>query len=401
MKVVWVTTSVPDPAGGGGRSHEYELIRALAHDHDIHVVTCDFRNREGGAAVGAASARFSAVEWTVRPYPTSKLGVARGLLRADPTLTIWLGRDRIPKLVDAIAGIVAVERPDLVQVTHGELAHLLDHLHPPTALLLFDALTRALDTRRTVEPLARRRLQLRVEHARARRFERTHYAKATGIASVSSVDAAAVEALVHRPVTVLENPVSESFFEPPDRPRSTTIVSFVGALAHQPNSDAIRRLVVDIWPLVIARRPDAELRVAGRADGDPTVPELRRLVEGVGGRLDADVPDIRPYYWEAAVTVAPLRHGSGLRNKVIHAMACGAPVVASPAALEGIPPEIAEHVWSGSTDDELAAAVVAVLDDSTAASARAAAAIESVAVLRTEHAAARHAAWWEQLRGQA
>jgi glycosyltransferase involved in cell wall biosynthesis len=398
VNLLWVTTSVPHPAGGGGRAHEYELIRALAPRHRIHVVTCDFRDTLGGDAVLATGAQFTQVPWKARAYPTSKFGVARGLVRADPTLSIWLARDRVPALARAVATITAEHPADAVQVTHGDLAALLDHLAAPTGLVLFDALTRTLATRRTVEPLWRRRLQLRVEIARARRFERRHYAKANAIASVSSVDAAAIETLTGRPVDVIENPIADEFFESPDRARTPNIVTFVGALAHQPNADAIRWLVRDIWPHVTAARPDTSLVVVGRADGDPTVPELRALVEGAGGRLEADVPDIRPYYWEAAVVVAPLRHGSGLRNKVIHAMACGAPVVATPSALEGIPPDAARHAWSGATAAEVAGAILAALGDPHAAATRAAAAKAGVAPLRTDAVAARHEQWWNRLR---
>jgi glycosyltransferase involved in cell wall biosynthesis len=397
VKVTWVTTSVPHPAGSGGRAHEFELIRALAERHEIHVITCDVHDPLGGNAVIEAGARFTQVPWKVRPYPTSKLGVARGLVRADPTLTIWLGRDRIPRLAEAVTTAAEQGRPDLIQITHGELAALLDHVDHPTGLLLFDALTRTLETRRRVEPLLRRRVQLTLELARTKRFERRNYAKADAVASVSSVDAAALEALVGRPVDVLENPVADTFFEAPDRPRSTSIVSFVGALAHQPNGDAIRWLVREIWPRVVAQRPDARLMVVGRADNDPTVPELRALVERVGGRLEADVPDIRPYYWEAAVVVSPLRHGSGLRNKVIHAMACGAPVVATPSALEGLPPAAVQHAWTGTSATEVADAILAVLADPTAAAARAANAVHGLDPLRTDAVAARHERWWSQL----
>jgi glycosyltransferase involved in cell wall biosynthesis len=398
VNLIWVTTSVPHPAGGGGRAHEFELIRALAPHHQIHVVTCDFRDLLGGGALIEAGARFTQVPWKVRPYPTSKLGVARGLVRADPTLSIWLARDRISALANAVASITAEHPADALQVTHGELAALLDQLAPPTGLLLFDSLTRTLETRRAVEPLWRRRLQLRLELARAKRFERNHYAKATAIASVSSVDAAAVATLIGRDVDVIENPIADEFFESPDRPRTPDTVTFVGALAHQPNADAIRWLVRDIWPRVIATRPDASLVVVGRADSDPTVPELRSLVEDAGGRLEADVPDIRPYYWEAAVVVAPLRHGSGLRNKVIHAMACGAPVVATPSALEGIPAEAARQVWTGTTAPEVAAAILASLADPRGGAERAAAATQAIAPLRTATVAARHEQWWGQLR---
>ena len=45
------------------------------------------------------------------------------------------------------------------------------------------------------------------------------------------------------------------------------------------------------------------------------------------------VADVRPYLWGAALAVAPLRVARGIQNKVLEALACGVPVVATSAAL--------------------------------------------------------------------
>ena len=137
-------------------------------------------------------------------------------------------------------------------------------------------------------------------------------------------------------MTVIENPIADEYFAAPAIARRDDTVVFVGSLAYPPNTDAITWIVQDIWPRVCRQRPDARLVVVGRGDGDSvTVPRMRSLVESVGGTFAVDVPDVRPYYWEASVVVAPLRLGAGLRNKVIHAMACHAPVVATPRRARG------------------------------------------------------------------
>ncbi len=52
----------------------------------------------------------------------------------------------------------------------------------------------------------------------------------------------------------------------------------------------------------------------------------------VTGRVD----DVRPYVAHASVVVCPLRIARGIQNKVLEGMAMGRPVVASPAAFEGV-----------------------------------------------------------------
>ena len=397
MRVVWVTTAVPHPEGAGADAHEFELIRALNDRHEIHVVSCHADAPLGREPLLAAGARFTEVRYRTAPWPSNRVAFVAGLLRADPTLGIWLARDRIARLAETVAAVVADEGADVVQLTRGELAQLLEHAELPTGVFLLDALARAAATQAAVEASPARRARLRLEARRLERFERRWYPRARGLASVSAVDAAFLDARLRRAVTVIENPISASFFDEPDRPRSDHVVTFVGALNHGPNVDAVTWLIDDIWPEVRRRRPDAALVVVGRGSGADTVDRLRRHVEAVGGRLHADVPDIRPNYWEAAVVTAPLRHGSGLRNKVLHAMACGAPVVATSAALEGVPAAAAATALQADDAAGVASAIVDVLGDLAAARARARAAVSAVQPLGTEIVAARHERWWSSL----
>jgi glycosyl transferase family 1/glycosyl transferase family 2 len=150
-------------------------------------------------------------------------------------------------------------------------------------------------------------------------------------------------------------------------------------------------MCTEIWPKIRARRPDAQLCIVGRDGSD----ELRRIVTGAGGVFHEDVPDIRPYYWEAAAVVACVRMGSGTRNKVLHGMACGAPVVATPSAIEGM--EVTnDHLWIASDAEAIAHAVVEVLNDPAAASARARAGRDVAAGYTARAAGSALENWWER-----
>jgi glycosyltransferase involved in cell wall biosynthesis len=61
------------------------------------------------------------------------------------------------------------------------------------------------------------------------------------------------------------------------------------------------------------------------------------------------------------VALVPLRAGSGLQNKVIEAMACGTPVVATPRAAGGVLARAGEHLLVAEDAAGLAAAAVEVL----------------------------------------
>jgi glycosyltransferase involved in cell wall biosynthesis len=309
---------------------------------------------------------------------------------------MWLRRDRLPLLASTVRELAERTRADLIHITLGELASLLGKFAVPTGLLLFDSMTRVIEAQLSIAPTALRRAQLRVERTRTQRFEQKWYPRASGLASVSSVDAEWVERVVGCDVQVIEVSVPERFFEPPDRPRSTATVTFVGTLNHEPNADAIRWLCAEIWPTVRKARPDARLVVVGRGDrkGEMTA-DVRAVVEGVGGTLASDVDDVRPFYWEAAVVIAPMRLGAGMRLKVVHAMACRAPVVATPLALEGVPIDAARHAITATSRDEIVEGILAMLGDRERAQKRADAAVLGVEPLRAGGVANSLEAWWK------
>jgi hypothetical protein len=69
----------------------------------------------------------------------------------------------------------------------------------------------------------------------------------------------------------------------------------------------------------------------------------------------------RPYMAHAAMAVAPLHIGRGIQNKVLEAMAMGRPVIASPAAFEGILARPGQDLLVADGVAETQQAVLAVL----------------------------------------
>jgi glycosyltransferase involved in cell wall biosynthesis len=134
------------------------------------------------------------------------------------------------------------------------------------------------------------------------------------------------------------------------------MVLFVGAFNHPPNVDAALRLAGAIFPPVLERVPRAELALVGQDPGD----EVRALAGG-GVTVHASVPDVTPYLDRAAIVVAPLRLGGGMRLKVLEALAAGKAVVASSLAAEGIAANADEHFLLADDDDELVEALIALL----------------------------------------
>ena len=147
----------------------------------------------------------------------------------------------------------------------------------------------------------------------------------------------------------------------PAREEPGTIL-FVGAFHHPPNRDAAIWLAREILPAVLERAPEARLRIVGSAPP----PEVLGLA-GSQVEVVADAPSVRPHTEAAAVVMAPVRTGGGMRMKVLQAMAAGKAVVTTPRGTEGYTGFGEEPPLAvGESEAEIAAATASLLGDDAA-----------------------------------
>jgi glycosyltransferase involved in cell wall biosynthesis len=191
-----------------------------------------------------------------------------------------------------------------------------------------------------------------------RRFERTVLHRVTAVVVFTERDRRLVAASAGgTPIVAI--PFGTDFVEREfARDAGDREVLFVGNFVHPPNIDAAMRLVRDIFPKVRERRPDVALRIVG----DRPPPQLVAAADG-GAFVAGRVPDLTPDLERAAVFAAPLRFGSGMRVKVLEALAAGKAVVASPLAVEGLDVQDGRHLLLASSDQEFADRIARVLDD--------------------------------------
>jgi glycosyltransferase involved in cell wall biosynthesis len=136
-------------------------------------------------------------------------------------------------------------------------------------------------------------------------------------------------------------------------------LSFTGALDYQPNIEAVLFAAQAIWPRVREAFPQARFVIAGR---NPA-PEVLALAGHANLSIKPDVPDMVKVLGESWASIAPMRSGVGIKNKVLEAWACGRPVVLSRLATNGlvVPPDHAGLI--GTSAEGMAESVVALFKD--------------------------------------
>lgn len=134
---------------------------------------------------------------------------------------------------------------------------------------------------------------------------------------------------------------------------------FVGGFRHPPNVDAVLWFANEVFPAILAERPDVRFHCIG-ADPPPSVLALANRESVI---VHGHVPDIDPYMDGARIGLAPLRYGAGVKGKVNLSMAHGQPVVATPCAVEGMHLRDGHDVLVAESAQDFAAAVLRLYED--------------------------------------
>ncbi len=216
----------------------------------------------------------------------------------------------------------------------------------------------------------------RLELPRTRHYEAQAVQRFAGVLVTSPRDKAALEALpsppgttgrtsLHengrRPIFVLPNGVDIDYFSPGAAPTRPKQVILTGKMSYHANVTAALLLVNDIMPRVWRHQPDVQVVIAGQAPPR----EVRALAAQHPSRVTVTgyVADLRSYLREAAVAAAPMTYGAGIQNKVLEAMACGVPVVASLQASSALQACPDRDLLVADTPAGFAAAILRLLED--------------------------------------
>jgi glycosyltransferase involved in cell wall biosynthesis len=135
---------------------------------------------------------------------------------------------------------------------------------------------------------------------------------------------------------------------------------YVGLLSWEANVQGLLWFLDKVWPQLKQQHPDLAFDIVGK---NPEQRLQERVAALPGVKLLGFVPDLEDVYRRARVSVAPLLFGSGMKVKVLDAMARGMPTVTTPVGAEGIDYRNGKHLSVTETAADMGAAVSRLLVD--------------------------------------
>lgn len=359
--ILFLAHRVPYPPDRGDKIRAFNILKFLAARRRVHLIAFadDMRDMEHDDALAPYTGSRSIV-WRGK---SRALAAVQALLRGEPvSLTAFHDRS----LRAAVAAVLDRETIDAIYVFSGQMAQYLPATPQARVIMDFvdmDSAKFAAYSAKASWPMS---FMMRREARLLGAFERDVAQHASASLFVSEAEAALfrMETAAER-VCVVENGVDTAFFGPAaafergsgDAPS----IVFTGQMDYEPNIEAVTWFAETIFPRILADHPGAHFAIVGRAPTD----RVLALGKRPGVTVTGEVADVRGWLAAASVVVAPLKLARGVQNKILEAMAMAKPIVASPAAAEGI--DHGGTIRVGTTAEDFATAVNAVLSDPDAA----------------------------------
>ena len=334
MRILFVVPYMPNLI----RVRPYNLIRALIRrGHQVTVLTLTSNPDE------VRQAQELAQECLVftRPLPRwrSLVNSLRALPGDAPLQAHYCWQ---PALAQDLKRLVQQAQYDVVHVEHLRGARYATYLkqqipaaqRPPIVWDSVDCISFLFRQAATQSQSTFGRLITRLELQRTERYEGSLLGQFEHVLVTSPADREALSALPSgptppAPIHVIPNGVDLHYFQPDSsqlRQPDTLVLS--GKMSYHANITMALYLVREVMPRVWSQLPNVRLTIVGK---DPPR-EILSLATNDSINVTGTVADIRPYLQQASIAVAPIRYGAGIQNKILEAMACGTPVITTPAA---------------------------------------------------------------------
>jgi polysaccharide biosynthesis protein PslH len=347
MRVLQLTPRLPYPPTDGGRVVMLQIGRALQRlGHEVQVLSLNPRKQRGDVALMPLPAE--AVEIDTSAHLAA---LVRSFRIGAPFLVT---RFYSPRFAGRLRALLRSQRFDIVQVESPFLLPYVPIVRETNARVVLRSLNvefRIWEQLAAQESNPVRRIAKRAIARSLRRYEIAHLDTCDALVPITEDDARDFRNLgCTKPMHVLPGGVD---LVPVDRSTERpNAVGFLGSLDYRPNQEAALWLAKELQPLI----PDADLHIAG----SNAPPWLRAQL---GERLQVDIPDAAAFLRSMRVMLAPIFTGSGMRIKILEAMAHGKPVVSTTVGASGLDVRHNENILLADDPSSFAAAVSTLLRD--------------------------------------
>lgn len=352
MKILFLTNKLPFPPKDGGSIATLNMIRGLS---------------QAGLEVTCLSLNTKKHHFPIAEIPGSLsekirfLGVdCNASLR--PVKMAWnLFFSKTPYIAERfnsaafaskLTELLDREEFDVVQLEGPYLGHYIKKVRSKSrALISFRAHNvehRIWERKAAGEKKAHRRWYLKNMAHRLKGYEEKVARESDVLVCISPLDRTVfTEMGISKPSITIPTGLEMKEYPFSDLPGDFS-VSFIGALDWMPNQEGLKWFLDHVLDPLRRDLPGISFHVAGR--NAPS--HVEKMLAKKQVIYHGEIEDARAFMQAYRVMVAPLFTGSGIRIKILEAMALGRPVITTPVGIEGIAAKDNQHTMISRDPEE-------------------------------------------------
>ncbi len=336
MKILFLTSKLPHAEVAGGHRIIYQRIKYLSEcGHKVGLLA--FINRETDEQI--ESLRPLLCDLHTLPHPKRNIFIRafHDYLSLSRPAVFWKSYSK--EMVKKVGEVAEQGKYDLIIAEFSEMGQYL-HKNPylsavHTIISCHRCVTASYEKYRELGEV-RLKLHLKsIPQLRGlQKYEFNMYRSADRILVLTPQDRFTMQYYAQDlAISVVPSGIDIDYIQEKPAVKKEPIVLLTGFMDDPANEDGVEWFYHHVWPKLRERRPDVKFYIVGSSPRAC----IRRLAEKddrivVTGKVE----DIRPYRNQARVLVSPIRLGSGMRLKVLEAMAGGLPVVSTSLGVAGL-----------------------------------------------------------------
>lgn len=360
LTILQITNRLPWPLNDGGNLATYNVTRHL-HElgHKVVLASLNTNKHKQDPAVLSHVAEVHAVELNT---DLSKWGLLKGFFQQMP---YNVARFDDPRFKSLLLELVKRENPDVIQVEGSYQALFVPALravtNAPIVLRSHNVEWRIWQRLYENETNWLKKQYLGNLYKKIRWFEETTLDRFDGVIAITEEDANWYRSQGFKgKVECIQAGADLTVYQPGNQWAPSQKVGFIGSMEWQPNVQGVRWFVDEVWAKVLEAAPDAELHLAGK---HPPAWMEDWKVERM--QFHGMVPDATEFLQGFHIFIVPLLSGSGMRLKIVEALAMKKCVLSTSVGAEGIDVVNEKDLLIADGPAEFAAGLIRLLEDET------------------------------------
>lgn len=359
MKILFLAHLFPLPLDSGGKIKSFYTLKALAAKHDVSFLSF-IRGEDEEKHLKELHEICPNIK-VINLHRSKSRFAKDALISLCSDKSFIISRDYREEMQSAFDDLVKTFSPDIVHIDHLQMAQFVS-FNAKYKTVLDEHNVEHLIIKRVSQTSSNRLMRnyAALEWKKLKKYELDICSKASLVLTVSEEDKNTLksESGNIKAIGAVPIGVDTDYFKIIDRNTESKTILSIATMYWPPNVDSMLYFCHDIFPLIKKVIPDAKLNIAGQR---PVKEIINLSSENI--IVSGYIYDSREIAKECAVFIVPLRSGSGVRVKILNAMAMGLPIVTTSIGVEGLNCKNGKHLLIADTPTEFASAIIELFNN--------------------------------------